>query len=147
LFKEGEEWVRRLKVLMPSFTPARIDAIGGEISLAAAEHAAGWREGESYPDLMVEVSRLGARVVRRVGYDLRPDHPASAAFAEGLVGYQFATVRSDERFRLDELGPRPGRLRPLPRFVAGLLGPRRSMRTMERPAEELRRDLPLHDPA
>lgn len=145
LFEEGEQWVRRLRVLMPTFSPARIESLAGEIAGAAAEHAAGWREGDRGSDLMREVSALGCRVVLRVGYNLDPAHPTVQRFGELLREYKFTTMRNDPRPRLDELGLRASKLLHLPWMAALLLRLGRQVRELRGVTADLLRQRPWLD--
>ncbi|MEM7158179.1 MAG: cytochrome P450 [Myxococcota bacterium] len=121
LFKDGEDWHRRLRALMPTFTRAHalrgLTDMHGQAQQWLANEAATGRRGD---DLFFDISALSQRVVLAVGYNLDPDVACVRELGRALLEYKFWSLNSHPRARIDEFGWSLSKLADVPWVVRHL---------------------------
>src|SRR6476659_7653353 len=117
LFRDGEQWVTRVRALMPVFDRGHLDSFASSIREATLAHAAQWQQQGRVADLSDAVQQLGAATVLRMGYGLDPEDPLASRLGRALVRYKQRTMVPTPRLRLDELVVGPAKLVSLPAIV------------------------------
>jgi cytochrome P450 len=147
LFKDGDDWLLRLRALMPSMQPQAVAAQEARLRSVVEAHVAAWPADYSGPDLFAEVTTLGLKIALSVGANLDLKDPLVQELGAVLRAYKASTMRSDPRRRLDEFGLSSRKLLHLPWIAVAFHEFAAHMRRLERLVEEIIRRQPWADPA
>lgn len=116
LFMDGDEWEKRLRAVMPTFTKARVDAYAEFMHTAVLDHTATWQTDQPFEDLYTLIVQLNIELLLKVGCGLDPKQPIAQELGRALVDFKFHLL--DSRTRLDEFGISNRQVRTFPRFLA-----------------------------